>query len=109
MTLISAGFTAAACNLSLGDVDHHLRDIGHLDNIDDLDNVGDLDNIGHLDNIDDLSENNMKQRDQLTFISASFTAAAPNPHLGDHCGDIEMIIVLITLVMLIILVIILVY
>ena len=98
MILISAGFTAAACNLYLGDVDHHLRDIGDLDNIDDLDNIGDLD-----DN-DDLGENDVEQRDQLTFISASFTAAALNPYLSDHCGDIELILVMIILVVLIILV-----
>ena len=46
----------------------------------------------------------MKQRDQLTFISASFIAASPNPHLDDYYGDIEVIIVVIILVMLIILV-----
>ena len=104
MTLISAGFTAAARNLYLGDVDHHLRNIGDLDNIDNLDNIDDLDNIGDLDDNDDLGENDVEQRNQLTFISASFTAAALNPYLSDHCGDIELILVMIILVVLIILV-----
>ena len=57
--------------------------------IDDRDNIDDLDNIGDFDNIDDLGENDVEQRDQLTFISASFTAAAPNPYLGDNCGEIN--------------------